>query len=105
MTHTPTACSTLVQSALVAKELSVKIMGGPLSASAHHNILVTHMSPADQTLAVEMPVALILIVPVVERELCAPAEEAISAALTAGLAAGLTLVWKVSAELELSVKM
>lgn len=90
--RTQTAYSTLAPAVLVARGLSAIIMGVLLSANAPHNILETHMSLADPTLAAEMHAALILTVPVVVREQCAPAGEAILAAPTAGLGAGLTLV-------------
>lgn len=91
-THTQTAYLILVPAVLVARGLSAIIMDGLLSANAPHNMLEIPMSVADPTLAVGTHVALMLTVPVVEREPSAPAEEAILAAPTAGLGAGLTLV-------------
>lgn len=92
VTRTQTAYSTLAPAVLVARGLSAIIMDELLSANALHNILEIPMSLADPTLAVEMHAVLTLTVPEVVREQCAPAEEAILAALTAGLGAGLTLV-------------
>jgi len=103
--HTQTVALTLAPAIPVAREHSVKTMDELLSANVPHNISETPMCPADLILVMEMPADQTLTAPEVEREQCAPAEEAILAALTAGLAVEPIPVLRVCVGGVLSVRM
>jgi len=103
--HTQTVALTLALAIPVVREHSVKTMAGLLSANVPHNILEIPMCPADLILVMEMLADLTLTAPEVEREPYAPAEEAILAALTAGLAAEPIPVLRVCVGGVLSVRM
>lgn len=104
-TLTQTAALIPARAIPVVRELSVKIMAGLLSANVLHGILEIPMCHVDWILAREMLVDPTLTAPEVERELCAPAEEATLEAHTAGQAAEPIPVWRVCVGGALNVKM
>jgi len=82
--HTQTVALTPAQAIPAVRELSVKTMAVLPYVNVPHNILEIRMCPVDLILAMGMLVDQMLTAPEVAKELCAPAEAAILAALTAG---------------------